>query len=220
MASCSEILGRICPSEGLGRLSTARLMSSGVMFIQSGLPFKNCAMGPDWAVRNCQAGISWSMLSRWLLKSISRSSYWGRSKKTLLHSLLVRYREKNVDIRYDIQFRRSLYIWYVFDIKVLIRYWVQYRIVISGYKDISYLNTGDLVMIYLMSVEYAFGLSLVFCSNFCLDSASDASVVVGPGAEPAGPAATDWHCWATAAWGLQTDDLASRSHEVMPSNRQ
>jgi hypothetical protein len=50
MASCSDIPGRICPSEGLGRLSTARLMSSGVMFIQSGIPFKNCAMGPDWTV--------------------------------------------------------------------------------------------------------------------------------------------------------------------------
>jgi hypothetical protein len=38
----------------------------------------------------------------------------------------------------------------------------------------------------MMSVEYAFSLSSVFC----LDSASDASVFVGPGAEPAGPAAT------------------------------
>jgi hypothetical protein len=43
----------------------------------------------------------------------------------------------------------------------------------------------------MMSVEYAFSLSLVFCSNFCLDSASVTSVFVGPGAEPAGPAATD-----------------------------
>ncbi len=59
----------------------------------------------------------------------------------------------------------------------------------------SYRNTSDLVMIHMMSVEYAFSLSLVFC----LYSASDASVFVGPGAEPAGPAATDWHCWATSA---------------------
>jgi hypothetical protein len=51
----------------------------------------------------------------------------------------------------------------------------------------SYLNTSDLVMIHMMSVEYTFSLSLVFC----LDSASDSSVFVGPGAEPAGPAATD-----------------------------
>jgi hypothetical protein len=43
------------------------------------------------------------------------------------------------------------------------------------------------VMIHMMSVEYAFSLSLVFC----LDSAGDASVFVGPGAEPAGPVATD-----------------------------
>jgi hypothetical protein len=42
MASCSNIPGRICPSEGLGKLSTARLMSSGIIFIQSGIPFKNC----------------------------------------------------------------------------------------------------------------------------------------------------------------------------------
>ncbi len=78
LASCSDIPGRICPSEGLGVLSTTRLTSSGVMFIQSGIPFKNCAMGPDWAVGNGPAGITWSMLimmlSRWLLKSISRSS--------------------------------------------------------------------------------------------------------------------------------------------------
>ncbi len=76
MASCShgKIPGRICPFKGLARLSTARLMSSGVMFIQSAKPFKNSAMGPDWAVGNCRAGISWSMLSRWLFKSISRSS--------------------------------------------------------------------------------------------------------------------------------------------------
>jgi hypothetical protein len=39
-------------------------------------------------------------------------------------------------------------------------------------------------MIQMMSVKYAFSLSLVFC----LDSASDASVFTGPGAEPAGPA--------------------------------
>ncbi len=41
----------------------------------------------------------------------------------------------------------------------------------------------------MMSVEYAFSLSLVFC----LDSASDTtytSVFVDPEAEPAGPAAT------------------------------
>jgi hypothetical protein len=56
-------------------------------------------------------------------------------------------------------------------------------------------------MINMMSVKYAFSLSSVFC----LDSASDASAFAGPGAEPAGPEATDWHCGATAAWGLQTD---------------
>ncbi len=39
----------------------------------------------------------------------------------------------------------------------------------------------------MMSVKYAFSLSLVFC----LDSASDAIVFAGLGAEPAGPEATD-----------------------------
>ncbi len=34
-----------------------QLMYSGVMFIQSGVPFKNCGMGPDWAVGSCLAGI-------------------------------------------------------------------------------------------------------------------------------------------------------------------
>ncbi len=51
----------------------------------------------------------------------------------------------------------------------------------------SYRNTSDLEMINMISFNYAFSLSLVFC----LDSASDASVFDGPGAEPAGPAATD-----------------------------
>jgi hypothetical protein len=51
----------------------------------------------------------------------------------------------------------------------------------------SYHSTSDLVMIHMMSVKYAFSLSLVFC----LDSASYASVFAGPGAEPAGPEATD-----------------------------
>ncbi len=104
MASCSEILGRICPSEGLGRLSTAWLLSSGVMFIQSGIPFKNCAMGPDWAVRNCPAGIPWSMLSQWLLKSISRSSLLsidgGRGALAPVLELKIKYR-----IRYRSRYR-------------------------------------------------------------------------------------------------------------------
>jgi hypothetical protein len=47
IASFSDIPGEICPSEGLGRLSTARLMTSRVMFIQPSIPFKNYAMGPD-----------------------------------------------------------------------------------------------------------------------------------------------------------------------------
>ncbi len=51
--------------------------------------------------------------------------------------MLSRYRIKTVDIGYDIQFRRSLYTRYVFDIEVFIRYRVQYRIAISGYKDIE-----------------------------------------------------------------------------------
>jgi hypothetical protein len=48
-----------------------------------------------------------------------------------------RYRRKTVDIVYDIQFRPSLYTRYVFDIEVFIRYRVQYRIAIPGYKDIE-----------------------------------------------------------------------------------
>ncbi len=51
----------------------------------------------------------------------------------------------------------------------------------------SYRSTSDLVMIQMMSVKYTFILSMVTC----LHSASDASVFAGPGAEPAGPAATD-----------------------------
>ena len=39
----------------------------------------------------------------------------------------------------------------------------------------------------MISVKNAFSLSLVVC----LDSASDASMFAGPGAEPAGPEATD-----------------------------
>jgi hypothetical protein len=65
-----------------------------------------------------------------------RLLYWGRSKKTLfVHSILIRYRRKTFDIGYNIQFRSSLYTRYVFDIEVFIRYRVQYRIAISGYKD-------------------------------------------------------------------------------------
>ena len=51
----------------------------------------------------------------------------------------------------------------------------------------SYCNTGYLVMIHMISVKNAFSLSLVVC----LDSASDARVFPGQGAEPAGPEATD-----------------------------
>ena len=53
----------------------------------------------------------------------------------------------------------------------------------------SYCNTGYLVMIHMISVKNAFSLSSVVC----LDSASDsdARVFAGPGAEPAGPEATD-----------------------------
>ncbi len=82
----------------------------------------------------------------------------------------------------------------------------------------SYGNTSDLVMFHMMSVEYAFSLSLVFC----LDSASDISVFGGqgglnqPGQRPL--TATDWLCWATAACGLQTDDLASRSCQAAGNN--
>jgi hypothetical protein len=43
------------------------------------------------------------------------------------------------------------------------------------------------VRFHMMTVKYAFSLSLVLC----LDSASDASVFAGPAADPAGPAATD-----------------------------
>ena len=39
----------------------------------------------------------------------------------------------------------------------------------------------------MISVKNAFSLSSVVC----VDSASDASVLAGPGAEPAGPEATD-----------------------------
>ncbi len=42
----------------------------------------------------------------------------------------------------------------------------------------SYHNTSDLVMMHMMSVEYAFSLSWVFC----LDPAGDASVLMGHGA--------------------------------------
>jgi hypothetical protein len=60
--------------------------------------------------------------------------------------------------------------------------WSRWAVLISSYR-----STSDLVMIQMMSVKYAFTLSLVSC----LRSASDASVFAGPGAEPAGPAATD-----------------------------
>ncbi len=89
--------------------------------------------------------------------------------------------------------------------------WSRWAVLIS-----IYCSTSDLVMIQMMSVKSPITLSTVSC----LHSASNASVFAGQGAEPAGPAATDWHCWATAAWGLQTDDLASRLHEVMLSKRQ
>ncbi len=345
MASCSDIPGRIWPSEGLGRLSTAKLMTSGVMFIQLGIPSRNCAMGPDWAVRNFPA--SSKSISRSSLLSIDsglgtlapasklkiiywhryciryRVQYWGRSKSC---SLCTRYCfdiEGNPSISgtifnfdalctpdmytisnfwFDIEYNTVLQYWdiRISKVKTLMsymisvqcretrrlkvslwyqmRYWVWYTILWAAgctshipallmgpaswsstrldglYSWVtvltpfpagvqllsvaavaglvwtagwsrwtvlisSYLNTSDLVMIRMMSVrvEYAFSLSLVFC----LDAASDTSVFLGP-AEPAGPAATDWHCWATvtAAWGLQTNNLASRSHEVTPSNRQ
>ena len=56
-------------------------------------------------------------------------------------------------------------------------------------SESSYCNTGYLVMIHMISVKNAFSLSSVVC----LDSASDASarVFAGPGAELAGPEATD-----------------------------
>ena len=54
-------------------------------------------------------------------------------------------------------------------------------------SESSYCNTGYLVMIHMISVKNAFSLSLVVC----LDSASDARVFAGPGAEPAGPEAND-----------------------------
>ncbi len=60
--------------------------------------------------------------------------------------------------------------------------WSLWAVLIASYR-----STSDLVMIQMMSVKYAFTLSLVSC----LHSASDASVFAGPGAEPAGPAATD-----------------------------
>jgi hypothetical protein len=60
--------------------------------------------------------------------------------------------------------------------------WSRWAVLISSYR-----STSDLVMIQTMSVKYAFTLSLVCC----LHTASDASVFAGPGAEPAGPAATD-----------------------------
>ena len=67
-----------------------------------------------------------------------RVRYGGRCKKTVfVHSILIRYRRKTFDIGYDIQFRRSLYTRYVFDIEVFIKYRVQYRITITGYKDIE-----------------------------------------------------------------------------------
>ncbi len=49
---------------------------------------------------------------------------------------------KTFDIGYEIQFRRSLYTRYIFDIEVLIRYHdrVRYSIAISGYKDIESKN--------------------------------------------------------------------------------
>ena len=62
--------------------------------------------------------------------------------------------------------------------------WSRWAVLISSYRSTSH---GDLVMIQMMSVKYAFTLSLVSC----LQSASDASVFTGPGAEPAGLAATD-----------------------------
>jgi hypothetical protein len=60
--------------------------------------------------------------------------------------------------------------------------WSRWAVLISSYR-----STSNLVMIQMMSVKYTFTLSLVSC----LHSASDASVFAGPGAEPAGPAATD-----------------------------
>ena len=60
--------------------------------------------------------------------------------------------------------------------------WSRWAVLIASYR-----STSDLVMIQMMSFKNAFTLSLVSC----LHSASDASVFAGPGAEPAGPAATD-----------------------------
>jgi hypothetical protein len=74
MASCSDIPGGIGPSKGIGRFSNALFRSSGVMLIISGIPVKNCAIGPVALVGICPAGISWSMKSRRSSKSISRSS--------------------------------------------------------------------------------------------------------------------------------------------------
>jgi hypothetical protein len=68
--------------------------------------------------------------------------------------------------------------------------WSRWAVLIS-----SYCSSSDLVMIHMLSVKYAFRLSLACC----LDAAGDASVFAGPGAEPARPAATDRHCGATAA---------------------
>ncbi len=60
--------------------------------------------------------------------------------------------------------------------------WSRWAVLISSYR-----STIDLVMIQIMSVKYDFILSLVSC----LHSASDTSVIAGPGAEvaaePAGP---------------------------------
>ncbi len=62
--------------------------------------------------------------------------------------------------------------------------WSWWAVLISSYR-----STSDLVMIQMMSVKYAFTLSLVSCLHSA--QASDATVFAGPGAEPAGPAATD-----------------------------
>ena len=74
MASCRDIPGGSGPFKGIGRYSNALSRSSGVMFIQSGMPFKHCAIVPVAPVGICPAGISWSMKSQRSSKSISRSS--------------------------------------------------------------------------------------------------------------------------------------------------
>jgi hypothetical protein len=64
----------------------------------------------------------------------------------------------------------------------------------SWFQFSSFHNTSDLALIHMISVKYAFSVSSVF--KFCLDRRHGDVSLAGPGAEPA---ATDWHCRATAA---------------------